>query len=198
MPAGPTERRRGRRPTMCPVEPLHLGDFGGRCCASGLPPARSPVATLTMLDLDAKSGLRRLFLATRARVSVGFLVAVVAIWLARPSLCSLAWGTSITAVGEAVRVWAAGHLRKGQEVTSSGPHRHVAHPLYVGSCVLGLGFAVAVGHPLGAGLVVVYLAITLFAAVPLEEATLSEAFGAEFDWYTRGEATPPDRRFSVE
>ena len=138
-------------------------------------------APLTMLDLDADPNLRRLFLVARARVVVGFLVAGVALWLARPSWNVLGWGASIAFAGESLRVWAAGHLRKGQEVTRSGPYRYVRHPLYVGSFAIGFGFAVAAGHPLVAVLVVAYLAVTLYAAIRLEEATLREAFGTEFD-----------------
>ena len=151
-----------------------------------------------MLDLDANPGLRRLFVVARARVVVGFLVAGVSLWLARPSWTMLAWGASIAVMGEALRVWAAGHLRKGQEVTRSGPYRFVGHPLYVGSFAIGVGFAVAAGHPLVAGLVLAYLAITLFAAVRLEEATLREAFGTEFDRYATGEISRSPRRFSFE
>ena len=142
--------------------------------------------------------LRRLFLVARARVVVGFLVAGVALWLARPSWNVLGWGASIAFAGELLRVWAAGHLRKGQEVTRPGPYRYVRHPLYVGSFAIGLGFAVAAGHPLVAVLVVAYLAVTLYAAIRLEEATLREAFGTEFDLYSRGAGTRSARRFSID
>lgn len=150
-----------------------------------------------MLDLDASRGLRWLFYVARTRVTVGFLVAGVAVWLARPTWISLGSGASIAVAGEVLRVWAAGHLRKGREITRSGPYRYVGHPLYVGSFIMGLGFAVAAGHPFGAGLVVAYLAVTLFAAIRWEEATLRETFGEEFDQYTRGRATFSDRRFSI-
>lgn len=150
-----------------------------------------------MLDLEANPGLRRLFLVARARVVMGFVVAAVALWLARPSWAILGWGASIAVVGEGLRVWAAGHLRKGREVTCSGPYRYVGHPLYVGSFAIGVGFAVASGHPLAAGLVLAYLGVTLFAAVRLEEATLREAFGSEFDLYSRGGGTLSSRRFSL-
>ncbi len=150
-----------------------------------------------MLDLDANRGLRTLFLVARARVTVGFLVAAGALWLAQPTWGSLGWGASIAAVGEALRVWAAGHLRKGQEVTRSGPYRFLKHPLYVGSFVIGVGFAFAVAQPVVSSVVILYLTVTLFAAIRLEEATLRDAFGRQFDQYSRGRAPISDRRFSV-
>ena len=150
-----------------------------------------------MLDLAANPGLRRLFLIARARVAAGFVVAAAAFWLARPTWMSLAAGAPLAAAGALLRVWAAGHLRKGEEVTRSGPYRRLRHPLYWGSLVMGLGFALAAADPLAAGLVSAYLAVTLLAAARLEEATLRDAFGAEFDEYLRGAGRPSARRFSA-
>ncbi len=134
----------------------------------------------------------------RARVTVGFLIAAVAFWLARPSWRSLGYGALIAAGGETLRVWAAGHLRKGLEVTRSGPYRLTRHPLYCGSFVIGLGFAVAAADYVAAGMVIAYLTITLLVAIRLEEATLRQAFGDEFQRYSRGKAEASGRRFSFE
>ena len=149
-----------------------------------------------MLDLDANPGLRRLFLIARARVTAGFFVAAAAFWLARPTWGSLAAGALVAAAGALLRIWAAGHLRKGEEVTRSGPYRRLRHPLYYGSFLIGLGFAIAAADALAAGVVIVYLVVTLLAASRLEEATLREAFGAEFD-DAGGTARQAARRFSV-
>ena len=46
-------------------------------------------------------------------------------------------------VGEALRIWAAGHLEKGREVTRSGPYRWTRHPLYIGSAIIALGVVIA-------------------------------------------------------
>ena len=150
-----------------------------------------------MLDLAANPGLRRLFLIARARVAAGFVVAAAAFWLARPTWSSLAAGAPLAGAGALLRVWAAGHLRKGVEVTRSGPYRRMRHPLYWGSLLMGLGFAAAAAEPLAAGLVVAYLAVTLLAAARLEEATLRDAFGGEFDEYVRGAGRRSGRRFSA-
>ena len=92
-----------------------------------------------MLDLDRDRGLRRLFNVARRRVITGFAVAVVAFALATPTWTTLAAGAAIALAGEALRLWAAGHLLKGREVTMSGPYRWMQHPLYVGSGLLGVG-----------------------------------------------------------
>ena len=81
---------------------------------------------------------------------------------------SIALGMSIAAVGELLRIWAAGHLNKSREVTASGPYRWVAHPLYLGSSIMGAGLAVACANALVAGLIALYLALTLSAAMRSE------------------------------
>jgi Phospholipid methyltransferase len=106
----------------------------------------------------------------------------------------------MAACGEALRVWASGHLNKAREVTRSGPYRWLAHPLYVGSAVIGAGLAVASRSTIAASIVVAYLAVTLTAAARSEEATLGEKFGEEYARYRRGLASPDaasDRRFSI-
>lgn len=124
----------------------------------------------------------------RLRVPLGFVSAVAVLWLAAPTLRSLAWGMAIAAVGEGLRLWAAGHLNKSREVTSSGPYRYFAHPLYVGSATLGGGLAVASGSVPVVVLIALYLAVTITAAIRSEEAYLREKFGADYDAYRRGAA----------
>jgi protein-S-isoprenylcysteine O-methyltransferase Ste14 len=69
----------------------------------------------------------------RVRVPIGFAASLIALLLAHPTRGSIVAGLSLAVAGEAIRVWAAGHLEKGKEVTSSGPYRLTGHPLYLGS-----------------------------------------------------------------
>jgi protein-S-isoprenylcysteine O-methyltransferase Ste14 len=136
------------------------------------------------------------FLARR-RVAIGFLAGIAALWLADPSLHSLAIGAVIATAGELVRIWAAGHLDKGREVTMSGPYRFTRHPLYAGSTIIGAGLAIASASVVVAALVAVYLAVTLGAAIATEEAHLTEKFGGAYPAYREGRASGERRRFSV-
>ena len=133
----------------------------------------------------------------RLRVTVGFGVAAAAFWLARPSWLSVSVGAIMALVGESLRLWAAGHIEKGLEVTTSGPYRWMRHPLYVGSSLLGAGFAAASRHPVAAALVVLYLTVSLSVAARLEEATLRVKFGDAYDRYTRGITGRTSRPFSA-
>lgn len=132
----------------------------------------------------------------RLRVPLGFLCAAVALWLAQPTWTSLAAGGVVMGIGEGVRLWAAGHLEKGREVTRSGPYRFVRHPLYLGSTLLGIGFAIASRRVSIAILTAAYLIVTLVSAVRTEEATLDARFSGEYSAYREGRATPVERRFS--
>ena len=80
-------------------------------------------------------------------------------------------------------MWAAGHLEKSKEVTRSGPYRFTRHPLYLGSSLIGIGFAIAANHLVVAIIVVAYLLLTLTAAMRSEEAHLREKFGDAYDAY---------------
>ena len=132
----------------------------------------------------------------RWRVPLGFACTAISMVLARPTPLTLAIGGAICVIGEAVRVWASGHIEKGREVTRSGPYRLVPHPLYLGSAIIGLGFVVAARSVWAAVLVIVYLAATLLAAMRSEEATLDARFADEYQAYRAGRAEPVDRVFS--
>ena len=133
----------------------------------------------------------------RWRVPLGFVFAVVVLWLAQPTPTTLIAGAAVAFIGEAIRVWAAGHVEKSREVTRSGPYQYTRHPLYLGSSIIGVGIAVASGRAMVAALVLAYLAATIGAAIRAEEAHLREKFGGEYDAYAARQAPPMQRTFSV-
>jgi len=138
--------------------------------------------------------LRRI---ARLRVPIGFLSGVVVLWLAHPTDRTLTIGAIIAAAGEALRVWAAGHLEKGSEVTASGPYALTRHPLYLGSIIIGIGLAIASASITVGVLVLAYFAITLTAAIRTEEAHLTEKFGAAYPEYRAGRTATVSRAFSL-
>jgi len=134
----------------------------------------------------------------RLRVPLGFAFFAAAFWLASPTSATLVAGAAIALVGQALRVWAAGHIEKGREVTRSGPYRLMRHPLYVGSAILGLGFSVAAWSFGTVLLVMTYFLVTYMAAVRTEEATLDTRFAGEYSAYREGRAEGTSRRFSAQ
>jgi len=132
----------------------------------------------------------------RRRVVLGYILGLAAFLLASPTPRSLAIGAAIASIGEAMRVWAAGHLEKGREVTTTGPYGLTRHPLYVGSAIMGPRVVVAAHTVAVAILVFGYLAVTYTAAIRSEEAHLTDKFGGHYPAYRDGTAARSDRQFS--
>jgi len=137
--------------------------------------------------------MRRL---ARLRVPLGFLCAAFALALVRPSQTSWWAGAAVTGLGEWLRIWAAGHIEKGREITRSGPYRVVRHPLYAGSTLIGIGFALASRSAIVWLLTGLYLGATLLAAIRTEESTLDARFAGEYSHYRAGVSAPVNRPFS--
>jgi protein-S-isoprenylcysteine O-methyltransferase Ste14 len=143
----------------------------------------------------------------RWRVRLGYPVAVVFLVLARPVPHSIVAGGILAAFGLLVRGAASGHLRKDEELATSGPYASTRNPLYLGSAFLAAGFIVA-GDSWWAGLIVgVYFAVFYYAVIRDEEADLRKRFGAAFEEYAartpsffpgfgahKGEARPANAR----
>jgi hypothetical protein len=75
-------------------------------------------------------------------------------------------------------------VRKNEALATSGPYAYTRNPLYLGSLLMGVGFAVAArSWWVGVVLVVMFFAIYL-PVIRGEEVFLREKF-PEFDEYTR-------------
>ena len=132
----------------------------------------------------------------RKRVPLGFAASAAVLLLARPTWRTWAVGMVVAMLGEAFRVWAAGHLEKSREVTRSGPYRLTRHPLYVGSSVIALGIVLAANSVVVAIVAALYMGATIAAAIHTEEAFLRSTFGSAYDEYRVSRAQPMARQFS--
>ena len=105
-------------------------------------------------------------LAARSRVSVSILLAIAAGWLAQPTIESFVLGSPLVLAGVA---WAAGHLRKNQQLATSGPYARVRNPLYIGSLLAGVGFGICAAHAVLLVAVLVVFAMWFLPVVGEEE-----------------------------
>lgn len=122
--------------------------------------------------------------ARRIRVPLGFVFAVLYFWLARPTWFSLALGLAGILPGLFIRALASGHVRKNEALATSGPYAYTRNPLYLGSLLIGIGFAVAAkSWWIGLILVAMFFAIYL-PVIRDEEQFLNQRF-PEFAEYTR-------------
>lgn len=130
------------------------------------------------------AGLHWSKIARRIRVPLGFVFAVLYFWLARPTWRFLALGAVLIVPGLLIRALASGHVRKNEALATTGPYAYTRNPLYLGSLLMGIGFAVAArSWWVGVVLVVMFFAIYL-PVIRGEEKFLREKF-AEFDQYAR-------------
>lgn len=117
---------------------------------------------------------------SRLRVPAGWLAGLLLLALARPSPTTLLVGAALAAAGEAVRLWASGHIEKTRRLATGGPYAHTRNPLYVGSALLGLGLAAATASPWVLAAVAAYFLAFYPPVIREEERFLREKFGAEY------------------
>jgi len=117
-------------------------------------------------------------------VPAGFILAPLLFISARPTGASLAAGAFIALIGLAIRAWAAGHLKKNQELTTSGPYAFTRNPLYLGTFLLGAGVAAGGGTLWFVGLFAT-LYLVIYVTVMMAEAdTMRELFTDEYERYS--------------
>lgn len=123
--------------------------------------------------------------ASRWRVRLSYPLAIVLLWLARPTPPAIVSGALVGAIGLLVRAYAAGYLRKQQVLTTGGPYAYTRNPLYLGSAILAAGAAIAMGSWLSAFLLAAYFGLVYSAVMKREEQELRFQHGPAFDQYAR-------------
>ena len=116
----------------------------------------------------------------RWRVRSGFLVGLAVLLLARPSPESLLLGLPLALLGEAIRLWAAGHIDKTRVLATGGPYAHTRNPLYLGSLCMGLGVATASASPWAVSLAAAYFVIFYPVVIRQEAAFLRSKFPEQY------------------
>lgn len=134
------------------------------------------------------------------KVAVVYIVAVILFAFAdsKPAEPYFWVGCGLVALGAWLRFWAAGHLVKNKQLTTTGPYSYVKNPLYIGTflvttgvCLLGKGdptrewyFAHVNWFVLG-----IFVLVFLFYYVPYkrkrEGDRLREIYGEDWDIYDK-------------
>jgi protein-S-isoprenylcysteine O-methyltransferase Ste14 len=121
----------------------------------------------------------------RWRVRIGYLLAVVVLFLSRPEPRSILIGACVGLLGLAIRAYAAGYLHKQAVLTTTGPYARTRNPLYFGSSILTIGAAIAMNSWLSAALLLFYFALVYTLVMRREEIELRGHHGADFDAYAK-------------
>ncbi|MBZ5572665.1 MAG: isoprenylcysteine carboxylmethyltransferase family protein [Acidobacteriia bacterium] len=123
--------------------------------------------------------------ARRIRVPSGFAFAAVYLWLARPLARSLMFGAGFVVLGLLIRGLASGHLQKNRELATTGPYAWTRNPLYLGSLIIGVGFAIAARSLWIAVLLLVMLFAIYLPVIRSEEEFLAAQFPKYADYAHR-------------
>ena len=125
------------------------------------------------------------------RLLAVYLAAMLVVLLARPTPWSVTIGFVFVALGETVRLWAAGHLRKTVELITSGPYRYTRNPLYLGRLLVFTGLCVMGRLPFELHWIVLLVGYAVFFGYYLprkervEPARLRETHGEAYEKYFR-------------
>ena len=88
----------------------------------------------------------------------------------------------MTLPGIFLRALASGHVKKNEELTTSGPYAYTRNPLYVGSLIMAIGFAVAARSVWVVLLLVAMFGFVYLPVIRAEETFLRQKFST-FDEY---------------
>jgi protein-S-isoprenylcysteine O-methyltransferase Ste14 len=113
-----------------------------------------------------------------------FVGAILLVIFAKPNAVGILVGVIVILIGEAIRIWAAGHLQKNEILTVTGPYAYVKNPLYIGTILITAGFCILADN-------IYLLAAATFAFcfhyIPykkrVEGDRLRRVFGSRYDDY---------------
>ena len=119
----------------------------------------------------------------RWRAPLGYPVAAVCLWLARPTFVSIVIGSIVAVLGLLIRAAAAGHLRKREALAHTGLYARTRNPLYFGSALIAAGFVLATRSWIVGILLGVYFVVFYAQVMRREESELRQQYGQAFDDY---------------
>ncbi|PSH04274.1 MAG: isoprenylcysteine carboxylmethyltransferase family protein [Acidobacteria bacterium] len=137
-------------------------------------------------------------IAKRIRVPLGFAFAAFFLWRAQPEWWSLGIGSIVALAGVWIRAVSSGHIKKNEELATSGPYAYTRNPLYFGSIIIAVGFALAaLRWEIAVALVVLFAAIYI-PVIRDEERYLKEHFSNYVDYCARVPRLVPGLRRAGE
>jgi protein-S-isoprenylcysteine O-methyltransferase Ste14 len=138
------------------------------------------------------------------RLALVYAFVAVLLSVSHPTPALLFTGTLFVLLGEAIRVWAAGHLTKSVRLVTSGPYAYTQNPLYLGRLLILTGLAIAARTEAYVNLIALAVgyAVFFFYYIPrklrVEGGRLARLHGAAFEEYNRRVPIliPGHRRFA--
>ncbi len=116
----------------------------------------------------------------RLRVPLGFVIAAVVLYLATPRGITILAGLPFAVAGALLRAMAAGIIRKDSKLATAGPYAWTRNPLYFGSFLLTLGFAIMSASWIAALILIIPSLVIYPNVIRNEEAHLERLFPEDF------------------
>ena len=121
----------------------------------------------------------------RVRIYSGGLFPLALFILGRWHPLMFTLGAISIVLGESLRLYSAGVLRKNEELSRSGPYALCRNPLYLGTILIQLGFGLLSGSWVLTLITLVWFIFIYTWVILLEEKWLANLFGAEYTDYLR-------------
>lgn len=107
------------------------------------------------------------------------------IYYSNPTLKSILIGVPIVFIGEAIRTWASGFIKKAKEIAQEGPYAFSRNPLYLGTFFIGLGFSIMAHNIITLILFLIIFTFIYTLTIKNEEIELTKTFGPAYLSYKR-------------
>ncbi len=120
---------------------------------------------------------------SKNRVTLSFAGVIVFLYFAAPTLATITAGIPLILIGEIMRTWSSGFIKKNEVLSQSGPYALTRNPLYLGTFLIGAGFSIMTNRII---LICIFLVIFFFIyklTIQSEEKLLSAKFGATYFKY---------------
>ena len=127
--------------------------------------------------------LRRLI--GRNRIILSIVIGSIFLYLATPTRTAILTGVPFILLGETVRTWASGFIKKDRELAQGGPYALTRNPLYLGNFLIGVGFSIMANNPALLILFLTVFAVIYGFTIKNEERSLLNKFGDTYLDYKR-------------
>ena len=94
-------------------------------------------------------------------------------------------GIPFILLGETIRTWASGFIKKDKELAQEGPYALTRNPLYLGNFFIGVGFSIMANNLIILAIFLKVFTIVYLITIKNEEKYLFSKFGDAFLEYKR-------------
>ena len=122
-------------------------------------------------------------IAQKLRVPLGFVVAAAVLYFAKPTWISILAGLPFALIGIIFRALAAGIIKKDATLAKTGIYSMTRSPLYLGSALIAVGFAIMSADEIAATVLAVPFVLIYPRVILREEEHLERLFPGEFRKY---------------